>query len=97
LCLCLLAACTGLSRLAALAKLNNGKLLLLKTKPVSCDTASQPEPVKLLSEATKNNATATTVCSRQTNWRILTFGAAAKKTKHEQGRKKLLTKTVKTR
>jgi hypothetical protein len=43
----LLAACTKLSRLAALANPNSGKLLVLKTKPVNCETASQPEPVKL--------------------------------------------------
>ncbi|MBU1311434.1 MAG: hypothetical protein KKE30_18075 [Gammaproteobacteria bacterium] len=84
----MLAARTGLSRLAALANLNNGKLLLLKTTPANCDTASQPEPVKLLSEARKNNATATTVCSKPTNGRMLIFGAAAKKTKREQSRNK---------
>ncbi|WP_445769034.1 hypothetical protein [Rheinheimera sp.] len=55
-CLCLLAAYTGLARLAALANPNNGKLHLLKTTPANCDTASQPEPEKLLSEAKKNNA-----------------------------------------
>tara|TARA_R110002126_G_scaffold288439_2_gene442148 strand:+ start:364 stop:585 length:222 start_codon:yes stop_codon:yes gene_type:complete len=43
----LLAAYTELARLAALANPNNGRLLLLKTKPAKCDTASQPEPVKL--------------------------------------------------
>ncbi|MBU2175958.1 MAG: hypothetical protein KJ556_12590, partial [Gammaproteobacteria bacterium] len=41
----LLAAYTELSRLAALANPNNGKLLVLKTKPVKCETASQPEPI----------------------------------------------------
>jgi len=43
----LLAAYTALARLAALANPNNGRLLVLKTKPANCDTASQPEPVKL--------------------------------------------------
>jgi len=61
---------------------------LLKTKPINCDTASQPEPIKLLSEAKKNNATATTVYSKPANWRPLTFGAAAKNTKREQCRNK---------
>jgi len=65
----LLAAYTELARLAALANPNNGRLLLLKTKSAKCDTASQPEPVKLLSEAKKNNATATTVCSKPANER----------------------------
>jgi hypothetical protein len=49
----LLAAYTGLARLAALANPNNGKLLLLKTTPASCDTASQPEPVKLFKRSHK--------------------------------------------
>ncbi|MCF4009492.1 hypothetical protein [Rheinheimera sp. UJ63] len=53
----MLAAHTELARLAALANPNNGRLLLIKTEPVSCDTASKQEPVKLLSEAKKNNAT----------------------------------------
>jgi len=83
--LCLLAAHTVLSRLAALANLNNGRLLLIKTKPVNCETTRQLEPVKLFKRSHKEQRhCANKDCTKPTNWRTLTFGAAAKKTKHEQ-------------
>ncbi|WP_445769432.1 hypothetical protein [Rheinheimera sp.] len=41
-----------------------------------------------MSEAKKNNATATAVCCKPANWRAKTFGAAAKKTEREQSRNK---------
>ncbi|WP_445769495.1 hypothetical protein [Rheinheimera sp.] len=81
----MLAAYTGLARLAALANPNNGKLHLLKTTPVNCETARQPELVKLFKRSLKEQRhCANKDCTKPTNWRTLTFGAAAKKTKHEQ-------------
>jgi hypothetical protein len=81
----LLAAYTKLARLAALENLNNGRLLLIKTKPVNCETARQPELVKLSKRSHKEQRRcANKDCTKPTNWRTLTFGAAAKKTKHEQ-------------
>src|SRR5690606_34964875 len=88
-CLCLLAAYTGLARLAALANPNSGTAACIKNDTGQLRYGEPTGTCKnCLSEAKKNNATATTVCSKPTNWRTLTFGAAAKKTKRVQGRNK---------
>jgi len=87
----LLAAYAELARLAALANLNNDRLLLIKTKPVNCETARQPELVKLFKRSHKEQRyCANKDCTKPTNWRTLTFGAAAKKTKREQCRNKTI-------